>query len=65
MAYPRRRPSLASRLWALALSAGLAFVALHCLVAGLRGPDYGFSLFGLFFVALSGIALNLAVRGEQ
>lgn len=62
MAFPKSRPSPWSRLAAIGLSAGIGYIALHCFVAGLRGPEYGYFLFGLLFAALAGIALNVGTR---
>jgi hypothetical protein len=58
----RRGPTFSERLLALMVSGGLGYIALQCLVAGIKGPLYGGFLFGLFFLSLAGIALRLAVR---
>lgn len=63
MAIPQRRSSIWPRLAAVALSAGIAYLAFQCFTAGFAAQDYGLSLFGLTFLAMAGVALNLGTRG--
>lgn len=60
-AYPRHRSSV-DRVLALLASAGMAYMALQTLVAGMKVPDYGYFLFGLLFLVLSGLALRVGVE---